>query len=841
MSVINCIASLVANKKINQEQADFARKIYRGIVDDGALKNMNAAQREGFAALKTAEAMAKDAANKKIELAQSTEIYNQLSDRVKAHPDSQKAGFAGLWDRDIRAAAGPNRENVTSLRDANYMPQLAAKMHAATDAYESKAGGLTQDTAGIRQMIGETFGVKTGNKIAETAAKGWNDMVDFGTKTAKDLGKIFDTDKDWRLPQFWTSSRVEKAGAVEIKSDLMKHVQSGALVVIDPVTKMRVTGDKMNRVMDEAIEHIRMDMSAKAGPSSLFKQETRVFRFTDGQKGVDAYLGMMDKYGPGQGGYFAMMQAHAQKMAQELATLHVFGPRSSAIADKLLQDSIEGDRAAALREGDRVKAGGAPTKTTIGQKIENTIAGWMENEGAISKLNDYMLGRLSHAGGETVAGFFSGLRSWIVSAKLGSAVITAVPGDAANWLMAAQFRGLDSGRLAADISEQLLTGKGDKEAIATRLGITAGAVSRVAIATKQYGDQLFGNNLSGVMQRVADFTIRASRLHAYDAAITRAFPMEFMATIGDNAGKSFADMDPNFRRFWSDYGFTEDEWNKIGNAGEKSFLTAGSSKFFMPDSLDGPLRAKLMSAIGDEKQFAYLAGGSSRVHAMTQSRDNSITAKLGQGFWMFKTFPMSILATHGMRAAQEGQAGKYAVAAQLGLFTTIAGAVSIQANQVLQGKDPRNMKDPQFWSAAALKGGALGVYGDVLKDVATNVGEIAQGPISGLLGSLGRFTTGAGKDLGNEVEGNAKPHANYGSAFADMLRQWTPGSNVWYAQAIFNRMIADNVQRQLDPSYSKSFERAQKRAQTNFGQKFWWAPGSNTPDRGPDVGAAMGP
>ena len=66
------------------------------------------------------------------------------------------------------------------------------------------------------------------------------------------------------------------------------------------------------------------------------------------------------------------------------------------------RNSIEGDRRTALRQAD---AGEKP-KTTIGQKIENVVASWMENEGAISKLNDYMLGRLSHAGGETVAGFF---------------------------------------------------------------------------------------------------------------------------------------------------------------------------------------------------------------------------------------------------------------------------------------------------------------------------------------------------------------------------------------------------------------------------------------------------
>jgi hypothetical protein len=158
----------------------------------------------------------------------------------------------------------------------------------------------------------------------------------------------------------------------------------------------------------------------------------------------------------------------------------------------------------------------------------------------------------------------------------------------------------------------------------------------------------------------------------------------------------------------------------------------------------------------------------------------------------------------------------------------------------MQGKDPRNMKDPQFWSAAALKGGALGVYGDVLRDIKSNLGEIAQGPISGLLGSIGRFTTGAGKDIDNEVEGSGKPHANYGAAFADMLSQWTPGSNVWYALTVFNRMIVDNIRRLLDPSYSKSFERAQQRAKALYGQNYWWAPGKDAPSRTPDFGAAIG-
>lgn len=834
MSVLNCISRLLSQGKISAEQADTARKIYNGVIQDDLVRNMDDATREGHAALKTAEILDAAAKAKKVELARRVEAYNSLSERQNAHPDGPVAGFMGLWTRDIRNVASDKRVNVESLRDAHYFPQIAAKMHDADAAYRSTAAGLKQDTIGIRNMVRELFHVKTGDSVAANAAKGWIDATDFGTKTATDLGKVFDTDKDWRLPQFWTSSRVEKAGAKQFKSDMNAEIGKGAVVVIDPETHMVVTGAERDRVLDEATEHIRLDLSSNRGASSIFKQENRVFRFTDGEAGSSAYLRMMDKYGPGQGAYFNMMSSHAQKMSQELATLHVFGPGFKATADQLLADAIKGGREAKLREEDRIKAGGAPKTTNLGEKIENRIAAMgLESEHAAAKLNDYMLGRLSAVGSETVAGFFAGLRAFISMAKLGSATITAVPGDAANWTIASRFRGLDTGRLAADISSHLLTGPGEKEAIATRLGITAHATSRVAIGTKQYGDQLFGNNLSGIMQRMSDFHIRATRLHAYDSAITRAFPMEVMASIGDNAGKSFDEIDPHFKSMFTDYGFTAAEWDKISNG---EFLTAGKTKYFMPDSLDGPLRAKLMSAVGDEKQFAYLAGGSSRVHAMTATNDGSILAKASQAFWMFKTFPLSMLATHGMRAAQEGAEGSSAYALQLALFTTIAGAVAVQAQQVLQGKDPIDMFHPIFWASAALKGGALGVYGDLLRDATGTQGnslaEIAQGPLAGLLGSIGRFTSGASR----EAQGKK---ANYGASFADFLRQWTPGSNVWYAQLIWNRMIVDNIQRQLDPSYAHSFERAKQHALKTTGQAFWWAHGDNTPARGPDLGAAV--
>jgi hypothetical protein len=58
------------------------------------------------------------------------------------------------------------------------------------------------------------------------------------------------------------------------------------------------------------------------------------------------------------------------------------------------------------------------------------------------------------------------------------------------------------------------------------------------------------------------------------------------------------------------------------------------------------------------------------------------------------------------------------------LATTVLGALSLEVDQMLQGKDPRTLNPTakggvRNWVAAMLKGGSLGVYGDFLFSEAT--------------------------------------------------------------------------------------------------------------------------
>ena len=817
MSIAACLTRLVKQGKITDAQAADARAIHDNILNDDLLRNMDQASAEAYAALKTADIMEQTAKAKKLELARRTTIYNANLDRLNAHPDGPLAGFMALYDRDIRGHGGG--VNVSGLEE-DYAGQIAQRMHTADEAYASKMVGLKQNTTGIRDMVRELFGVTTGDNVAAAASRGWKDATEWSTKKAQALGKVFEPTENWRLPQFWGTGRVGKLGADEFRSDLDAEISRGALQVFDPETGKMVGGADRARIVTEAVRNIRLDLSKRAGPSSVFRQEMRVFRFADGQGGADAYLRLMDKYGPGQGGYFGMLQSHAQKMSRELALLHTLGPSPRAAGEALLQDAVRLD---AERSLDAPKG---PLLDRIGGALLR--GGGLEGRVAAERLHKYMTGQYGGVESETLAGIFQGARSFLTSTSMGSAILTAVPADTVNWTMAANFRGMNTGRLAQNLVDTFLTDTPDKAAMATRLGITAHAVSRAALATKQYGDQIIGQNLTG---RMADFVIRSQGLHAWDTAIKRAFTMEMMASIGDRAGKSFADLDEPFAGFLRDYGFSPDEWTKISRG---QTMDAGPARFLMPDSLDDDVRARLMSAVYDERQFAYLAGGSNRVRAIAAGggKAGTLSGEALRSFFLFKQFPMTMAATWGVRAAQEARQGKISQAIQLGLFTTFAGAMALQARQVIQGKDPLDMKDGWFWGEAALQGGAAGFYGDFLKEAfsrsGTSLTESALGPLATIPAAVQRLTSGARR------EAESGEDMNFGAALADDFGRFTPGlSSLWYARTPFNRFIVDNIHRAIDPDYTRSFQRAKDQAMKLHNQQFWWGPGDTAPTRAP--------
>lgn len=815
MSVLDCIAGKVAAGELSPQQGEAAKRVHEGIIGDLYMR-LPAADAEAVAALETARILEEGAKARRMALARDAIGYAKGLERIEQRPDNPIAGLMSLSARDIRERGGINVESVAK----DYEGRFAGAVNAKLDAYRSTAAGFRQDKAGIRQMVYEIFGVDTRNVAAREASEAWREFDRLATDAARKLGKVFTPADDWRLPQWWESSRLRQLGRRTFIGDVEAAIESGGLRIYDPETGQAANALRARIILDAAADRIMADSSAGAA-GGAFRSEMRTFRFTEGQAGADAYLKLMDKYGAGQGGYLNMMEVHVQKVSRELASMHVLGPSYRANGEALL---------AAAKEMQATRP--APTGGVLAA-IGRAVLAPFEGPVAAERLVKYATGQLSGAESELLAGVMAGARAFVVTTTGGSMVISGMAGDSVSLLMAAQHIGIEPGRIVARLVEGLA---GASREEAARMGIVAHAAMDSAIGTKRFGDQVVGEKL---MARLAEAVIRAQGLNVWDTAVKRAFTMEFLGALAQRSGQSWEALDAPFRQFLERYRFTAEEWAVL--ARPEHHMPVGEARFLMPDSLpDEALRVKLMSALYDERQFASLADASIRQKALATGGTKAGTGagELWRSAFLYRTFSMTMLATWGMRAATQGStADKLFMTAQLGLFLTMAGAVSVQARQTLQGRDPKPMTSPGFWAEAAFAGGAMNIYGDFINQAFSRSGssltETMLGPLAVFPNALGRLTSGARR---HAEEG---AHVNFGGALADFARKFTPGTNLWYSRLITDRYLFDNIRRLLDPDYPKAFLRQKERARKD-GQGLWWAPGETRPRRAPTLANVAG-
>lgn len=215
--------------------------------------------------------------------------------------------------------------------------------------------------------------------------------------------------------------------------------------------------------------------------------------------------------------------------------------------------------------------------------------------------------------------------------------------------------------------------------------------------------------------------------------------------------------------------------------------------------------------------------------------------ELSRSFFLFKSFPLAMIERHFMRGmGMETAGGKAAYIASLVAGTTVLGAAALQINEVLMGRDPRNMNPAEKggvrnWIQAMLKGGSLGIYGDFLFSEQTQHGG---SPVASLLGPV----IGMGEDILNLTQGNLvqlsqgkTTHA--GAELVKFAKSNMPGANLWYTKAALDHMVFHQLQEYFSPGYLATMR---SRAYREFGQQYWWEPGQVAPDRAPDLSRAIG-
>jgi hypothetical protein len=148
--------------------------------------------------------------------------------------------------------------------------------------------------------------------------------------------------------------------------------------------------------------------------------------------------------------------------------------------------------------------------------------------------------------------------------------------------------------------------------------------------------------------------------------------------------------------------------------------------------------------------------------------------------------------------------------------------------------DPSTEEGRKFWLKAALSGGGLGIYGDLITAGQTPYGRdplaVIAGPGIGIGIDALQTITGSPSIIGDIADGETD--RNYGlEALQFTRRNFVPFANIWYVKGAFNRMVYDQMQEMLEPgTVDKHIQRMERN-----GSSYFWQPGQLLPDRAPDL------
>lgn len=807
LDIKKCLDGRVQAGVLSRGSAEQALKHIRNLERQYA-DHMAPEAAQSAAIAETARIMKEAAGREKARTARQILAVARVIDEVQAHPDGVVAGGMALLVRDMRGKA--TYANVEARKE-NVMGQLFRRFEAGLTAYRSKAAGLVQDTLGLRNLVKEAFGEATNDAMAKSAAKGWKDATEYAADRFIGAGGDLVKKEDWRLPQISDSKRMKESGREAWTEHMMQAAERGDLQILDYETGAPMSGLKLTDLLHQAFDNIASELPPPPGKGGSYGRhnERRVFQWQN----ADAWLAYNDRFGAGQGGIYDVLVGHLEGMARDIALTEVLGPKHGATIRAVQELAY--------------KAEGEANIGVLGHL--NPVRG-VESAAAIGRTYDALSGRLGKAQSEFWAGLFGGVRSWQTAARLGSALVSSIPADSITAAWAAAANGMPVTRFIGSVVKQMA--KEDDRQLALRMGIVSHAVMDAALGVRRFNDETVGPK---IMERMASFITRVQGMSAWTNGIKNAWTLEMMGHIGDNAARPLADVSKPLQRMLKRYGISAAEWDVIRAA---PLVEANGARFFDPANVsDRALGEKLMEAIIQERAFAVLEPDA-RVRQLTSGGlpRGTFWGEVARSFWLFKSFSVTMATTHLARTFIDATPGKIAGFAAMSTLLTVAGAMSIQARQLLTGKDPRRMDDPKFWGAAYMQAGGAGIFGDFLAaGLDRNMKGLAitmAGPVFGLADDVARLAVPNYRAI---MDG--KP-SHYGAEVARFIRGNLPGSNLWYSRLVTDRAVMDNIQALIDPGYRDSFSRMEERARKDYGQRFFWRPG-RAPDRAPDLGAAL--
>jgi hypothetical protein len=715
---------------------------------------------------------------------------------------------------------------------------------------------LFEDKKGVSDLVHELFGEETGNVTAKAGAKAWmqatDELRDRYNAAGGDVGKL----EDWHYPQSWSQARVASAAGdpsaslEKFTADMLPLLDRGKYLNADGT---RMSDDDLKGMLAHVFDTITTDGANKT--EAEFKRQTKAGTPTSTYSGsgfggllanrmsahralffkdADSYLSAQGLYG--EQSLWPALTNHIRSIARDIGMVETLGPNPEAAFKYFNQrtqlDELRASPASANKINSAAKYNDALYKTVSG------------NDGVV---NDKIL-----AAGQA-------FRNFETAAKLGRVVITAL-GDEAGMASTAFANKVPWSETLMRELTYLNPANGEDRDAASHAGL---GLNRLIGGLNRFGQedmQLIGG--SGPADAIRNFTsklatgvLNASGAEGMWDTRRKALGSVLMSYLGKwtRQAENFKDLSFDDAGMLTRKGVGETDWQvwkraELEDWGMKHGVLTPDSVWKIPDAkladLGDPTALKrhastlLLGHVLEETGMGVMdTGARERTSMRFGTQAGTVAGELTRSALLFKSFSMSMMMKHWARAASMPTASSAAqYAATLLVTGTIMGAVANQLRNVISGKNPQNMAEPQFWGESVLRGGGLGFYGDFLYSEMT---QHDTSLIPALLGPLATEAESVWNLTGAAAfKASRGERTDEGAKLIRFARGEIPFLNMWYTQAAFDHLIWNNFQEAASPGY---LDRMQAKAYAARGTSWWWNPQEATPSSAPDIREAWQP
>ncbi|MCW9471266.1 hypothetical protein ORL24_10955 [Klebsiella grimontii] len=525
-----------------------------------------------------------------------------------------------------------------------------------------------------------------------------------------------------------------------------------------------------------------------------------------------------------------------------------------------VREAIYGGLEASARNTGLMRILGTNPENMVNYLADTISADLKGNEKALAAFNDArrstiknemaeVTGQTNIPGSSALARFGSTTRAVDSMLKLGGAMISSF-NDLASNALELRYQGKNfMSALTESIQGRLKRYSAEEQKeILSSLGVYADSM-RDEILQRFSGDV----TLPGKVARLQRQFFRLNGLNWWTDASRNTTATMTSHWLAGNAKSPHATLNPDLKRALDLHGIGEPEWNIYRTMDMKG---SEGRTFMTPDGIDSvpdDVIAKYVadknvtvnersianarSELGDklrgyilDRVMVAMTEPTARTRALMKqgTQPGTVQGELIRFIGQYKSFTASFMQQalgrevfgRGYTPAPLGQSrwgsvsnalfksgkGEMIGLAQVALWMTFFGYLSMQTKLMLKGQTPRPA-DAKTFLAAAAQGGGLGIFGDFLFGEANRFGN---GPITSLAGPV----AGSADQLVTLFQKARSGDAKAGDFFRFTVDH-TPFINLFWSRPILNYLFLNQLQESLSPGSLHRYEQNIRKNQGN--------------------------